>query len=196
MIKQNTRRTAVICFICFILLFLTGCSGFEGFGSGTKKISQKDIEASQKDEITVMAEDTVNKLAREKYIAPSLSSSFMQKYLDMDSFEELKTRTVAGIKATQNTADLTEKEFQLWKDIIKDKQMNQYTVSDLNKKKEELTDILNSMARENNESLLEFVNDNYGMSNEELKSFIEKQAQKYVQSDKDINNKQNQSQTE
>lgn len=169
--------------VLFMILtvLLTGCSHL--------KPGVEDYTMPEKtDAVQKEAESIIDRLAKQKHVAPELSDDFVSKYLDLNSFEELKRRTKAGIAATNATADMTEKEFRLWSDIIATKRLNQYTVDDLNAKKEELYHILSTMATEQQTSLEEMMDVDYGMKMEELNAFIQSQAEKYLHDKKTEDN--------
>ena len=162
-------------------LILTGCSGLKP-GLDTYTMPDKKETATVNGE----AKSAVERMAAQKHVKAELSDDFVSKYMDMKSFAELKARTVAGIKATQDTAAMTEQEFQLWQDIINTKRLNQYTVNDLDTKKSELYSILNGMAEEKNLELSELA-EKYGMTEQDLDRFVVKQSEKYVEPESDVN---------
>lgn len=90
----------------------------------------------------------------------------------------LEQRTIDGIAATQSKADMTEQEIQLWNQIIRNKQFTQYTSEDIQAKESELTGILDELAKEHQVSLGEYLN-SYGMTQDDMEHFVEKQAGKY-----------------
>lgn len=161
------------------LLFLTGCSGLKP-GLDTYTMPDKKETAKVNGE----AKSAIERMAAKKHVKAELSDDFVSQYMDMASFDELKTRTIAGIKATQDTASMTEEEFQLWQDIINTKRLNQYTVNDLETKKSELYEILNGMAQEKNMELSGLA-EKYGMTEEDLDRFINDQSEKYVDQNPD-----------
>lgn len=170
------RKIVTALLSAMMLTFLTGCDALQ---PGLKKLADTpDTE----DTVTVMAKNTVERLASQKHIPYSLSDDFIQRYLNMQSFDELKARTKAGIAATNSSADMTEAQYRLWQDIIATEQLNQYTVKDLEDKKIELNSIMDKMAADNNQSLEEFL-EKYGMSLNDGDEFAQKQAEKYVQED-------------
>lgn len=166
------------------LLFLTGCSGLKP-GLDTYTMPDKKETAKVNGE----AKSAIERMAAKKHVKAELSDDFVSQYMDMASFDELKTRTIAGIKATQDTASMTEKEFQLWQDIINTKRLNQYTVNDLETKKSELYEILNGMAQEKNMELSGLA-EKYGMTEQDLDRFINDQSEKYVDQKAHQNTKQ------
>lgn len=161
------------------LLFLTGCSGLKP-GLDTYTMPDKKETAKVNGE----AKSAIERMAAKKHVKAELSDDFVSQYMDMSSFDELKTRTIAGIKATQDTASMTEEEFQLWQDIINTKRLNQYTVNDLETKKSELYEILNGMAQEKNMELSGLA-EKYGMTEQDLDRFINDQSEKYVDQNPD-----------
>lgn len=173
-----TKRIITILIITLIAVCITGCDALR---PGLKDLPDTSQNES-KDTVTVMAVDTVKRLASQKHIPYSLSDDFIQKYLDMNSFEELKLRTKAGIAATNSSADMTESQYQLWKDIIATEQLNQYTVKNLEDKTVELNLIMDDMAAEANQSIDDFLA-KYGMTRDGAEDFVKSQAEKYVQED-------------
>lgn len=161
------------------LLFLTGCAGLKP-GLDTYTMPDKKETATVNGE----AKSAVERMAAKKHVKAELSDDFVSQYMDMASFAELKARTIAGIKATQDTAAMTEEEFQLWQDIINTKRLNQYTVNDLETKKSELYEILNGMAQEKNMELSGLA-EKYGMTEQDLDRFINDQSEKYVDQNPD-----------
>lgn len=161
------------------LLFLTGCSGLK---SGLDTYTMPDKKETAK--VNGEAISAVERMAAKKHVKAELSDDFVSQYMDMASFAELKARTIAGIKATQDTAAMTEEEFQLWQDIINTKRLNQYTVNDLETKKSELYEILNEMAQDKNMELSGLA-EKYGMTEQDLDRFINDQSEKYVDQNPD-----------
>lgn len=139
-------------------------------------------EETQTVPVDTEAKSAIERMAAEKHVAPELSDDFVSKYMDMASFNELKLRTAAGIKVTQDTAAMTEEEYQLWKDIIDTQELNQYTLDDLEKKEAELNKILEDMATEQGLSISSLA-EKYGMTEDELNQFVNDQAEKYVEED-------------
>ena len=171
------KKLISVLFLLTVSVFIAGCNAIQ---SGVPDLPEDTQETSSDDSVTRVAENIVKKLASQHHEPFSLSDDFIQKHLNMDSFEELKARTKAGIQATQDTADMTEAQFQLWQDITETEMLNQYTVADLEIKEKELTAILNQMAADAEMSMEGFM-ERYGMDQEQASVFIEKQAKKYVQ---------------
>ncbi|MFR3808612.1 MAG: hypothetical protein ACLTX3_06600 [Lachnospiraceae bacterium] len=73
---------------------------------------------------------------------------------------------------------MTEQEIQLWNQIIRNKQFTQYTSEDIQAKESELTGILDELAKEHQVSLDEYLH-SYGMTQDDMEHFVEKQAGKY-----------------
>lgn len=158
-------------------IFLTGCSelkpGLEEYSMPT----QAETKVVDKE-----AKSAVERMAEKKHVKAELSDDFVSRYMDISTFDELKRRTEEGIRITQNTADMTESEFKLWEDIISSEQMDQYTVSDMEVKKEELNSIIKKMADEKQTSISGLA-EKYGMTEDEMDQFLNKQAEKYVEKD-------------
>ena len=157
-------------FLCFSIL-LTGCQGFETTPSSIT------LPAKETEVHTVMQRN-VERMAEEKHVPAVLSDDFCERYLDMDNMKVLEQRTIDGIAATQSKADMTEQEIQLWNQIIRNKQFTQYTSEDIQAKESELTGILDELAKEHQVSLDEYLH-SYGMTQDDMEHFVEKQAGKY-----------------
>ena len=113
----------------------------------------------------------------------ALSSDFMETYIDMDSFAEQKQRTLDGIRITNDLADMSEGEIQLWAQIIADADYNQYTTDDLERRKAELNAILDSLAASQHMTVEEFLaNEDIGMDLPSAREFLDRQAEKFAQS--------------
>lgn len=165
----------------FICMFLSGC------GQLNPNMTEFSMPETTEAQIEQEVKNSIERMAAEKHVKPELSDEFISQYLDMNSFEELKQRTKEGIHATQDVAEMTEQEFQLWKDIIDTEMLNQYTTDDLEKKKFELKNILESMAKAKNMELEEMIKKSYHMNQDELDSFLEKQAAKFFAPDEKEN---------
>lgn len=172
------KKKPVIAFMMATML-LCGCSALK---PGLTRYTMP--EEKQTTTVDTEVKSAVERMAAEKHVAPKLTDDFVSKYMDMDSFNELKVRTAAGIAATQDTAAMTEEEYQLWKDIIATKELNQYTVDDLEKKTTELNKILGDLAESEGLSISE-LSEKYGMTEEELNQFVNEQAEKYVEEEVD-----------
>lgn len=98
----------------------------------------------------------------------------------MNNLKELQQRTLAGIQITNAEADMTKEEISLWKEMIKNEKFTQYTMEDAETKKQELQEILDDLEKDCGVSMEEFLQQ-YGMTEESVSEFIEKQAQKYEQ---------------
>lgn len=160
---------------------------FTGCGQLNTNMKEFSMPETTEAKIEEEAKNSIERMAAEKHVKPELSDEFISQYLDMNSFEELKQRTKEGIHATQDMAKMTEQEFQLWKDIIDTEMLNQYTTDDLEGKKSELKNILESMAKAKNMELEEMMKESYHMNQEELDSFLEKQAAKFFTPDEKEN---------
>lgn len=97
----------------------------------------------------------------------------------MDSFEELRERTLEGICITQDQANMTKDEINLWEQVSQAEGFTQYTSKDFEAKKQELNMILEDLAAEQQQTIEEFA-ESYHMSEEEIQQFMEQQAQKYI----------------
>lgn len=163
-------RKKIGLFLCFSIL-LTGCQGFETTPSSIT------LPAKETEVHTVMQRN-VERMAEEKHVPAVLSDDFCERYLDMNNMKVLEQRTIDGIAATQSKADMTEQEIQLWNQIIRNKQFTQYTSEDIQAKESELTWILDELAKEHQVSLDEYLH-SYGMTQDDMEHFVEKQAGKY-----------------
>lgn len=163
-------RKKIGLFLCFSIL-LTGCQGFETTPSSIT------LPAKETEVHTVMQRN-VERMAEEKHVPAVLSDDFCERYLDMDNMKVLEQRTIDGIAATQSKADMTEQEIQLWNQIIRNKQFTQYTSEDIQAKESELTGILDELAKEHQVSLDEYLH-SYGITQDDMEHFVEKQAGKY-----------------
>ena len=123
------------------IVSITGCSAIQ---YSTEDLPKSTFQKSTED----TAKDIVKSKAEEEHQEFELSDEFVSKYLDMDSFEELKKRTQEGIAATSNEAGMTKQEILLWRDLIKKKLAMQYTTDNYDQKKKELEDSLDQMAEE------------------------------------------------
>lgn len=165
-----------VAFLVIMVLFLTGCDalkpGVESYTLPDETLYDTTVESE--------AKRIVERLAEQEHVKPSLSDEFIKRYLDMDSFDELKQRTRNGIAAVNNTADMTESEFQLWKDIIETERLNMYTTDDLEAKKQEIQGIMESIAYEKGQELKDFLLESYKLTPDETESFISSQAEKFI----------------
>lgn len=77
--------------IVFVVLStcLTACSMEPASPPAIVVPDQKSVEQQM--------EKNVEAKAEEYHVTPELSDDFIQQYLDMDSFEELRERTLEGI---------------------------------------------------------------------------------------------------
>lgn len=98
--------------IAFVVLStcLTACSMEPESPPAIVVPDQKSVEQQM--------EKNVEAKAEEYHVAPELSDDFIQQYLDMDSFEELRERTLEGIWITQDQANMTKDEINLWEQVI------------------------------------------------------------------------------
>ena len=97
--------------IAFVVLStcLTACSMEPESPPAIVVPDQKSVEQQM--------EKNVEAKAEEYHVAPELSDDFIQQYLDMDSFEELRERTLEGIWITQDQANMTKDEINLWEQV-------------------------------------------------------------------------------
>lgn len=170
-------KRKLVLLLVMTTIALCGCSNLK---PGLTRYTMP--EETQTVPVDTEAKSAIERMAAEKHVAPELSDDFVSQYMDMASFNELKLRTAAGIKVTQDTAAMTEEEYQLWKDIIDTQELNQYTVDDLEKKEAELNKILEDMATEQGLSISSLA-EKYGMTEDELNQFVNDQAEKYVEED-------------
>ena len=112
------KRIKVFLGICSLTLLLcTGCASTlqEEMDTHLKPgLVEYDMPDDLEYQAAVEAENTVKKLAEQENVPPSLSDDFIQKYLDMSSFEELKQRTLEGIQITNDMANMPSAEISLW----------------------------------------------------------------------------------
>ena len=170
----------IIAAVLMASISLTACNAPE---SGLPKYDTESISEDAVDkEINKAVQNTVERLASEKHVAPELSDDFCSKYLDMNSFEELKIRTLNGIKVTEASFDLSKNRAALWKQITDNANFNQYTTADLDRRIAELKGIVEELARNNKMSLEEYLSQvEFGLSMDEYEAFIKEQAEKYYQ---------------
>lgn len=160
------------------LLVLTGCSSYDSsYFSPTTKDLPKSSKKYSKETVTRLARQNAQAILR--HYKPTLSSDYFSRYLDMKSFGELKARVLEGMKITQETAKMTEKQAKLWNDIIKSKSYTTYTVNDADKKYAELEKIIQQMAANNKKSADEYIKQAYSMNHNEYTDFIKEQAKKF-----------------
>ena len=128
--------------IAFVVLStcLTACSMEPASPPAVVVPDQKSVEQQM--------EKNVEAKAEEYHVAPELSDDFIQQYLDMDSFEELRERTLEGIWITQDQANMTKDEINLWEQVSQAEGFTQYTSKDFEAKKQELNMILEDLAAE------------------------------------------------
>lgn len=159
--------------IAFVVLStcLTACSMEPESPPAIVVPDQKSVEQQM--------EKNVEAKAEEYHVAPELSDDFIQQYLDMDSFEELRERTLEGIWITQDQANMTKDEINLWEQVSQAEGFMQYTSKDFEAKKQELNMILEDLAAEQQQTIEEYA-ESYHMSEEEIQQFMEQQAQKYI----------------
>lgn len=159
--------------IVFVVLStcLTACSMEPASPPAIVVPDQKSVEQQM--------EKNVEAKAEEYHVTPELSDDFIQQYLDMDSFEELRERTLEGIWITQDQANMTKDEINLWEQVSQAEGFTQYTSKDFEAKKQELNMILEDLAAEQQQTIEEFA-ESYHMSEEEIQQFMEQQAQKYI----------------
>lgn len=159
--------------IAFVVLStcLTACSMEPESPPAIVVPDQKSVEQQM--------EKNVEAKAEEYHVAPELSDDFIQQYLDMDSFEELRERTLEGIWITQDQANMTKDEINLWEQVSQTEGFTQYTSKDFEAKKQELNMILEDLAAEQQQTIEEYA-ESYHMSEEEIQQFMEQQAQKYI----------------
>lgn len=118
--------------IVFVVLStcLTACSMEPASPPAIVVPDQKSVEQQM--------EKNVEAKAEEYHVTPELSDDFIQQYLDMDSFEELRERTLEGIWITQDQANMTKDEINLWEQVSQAEGFTQYTSKDFEAKKQEL----------------------------------------------------------
>ena len=154
---------------------------FMGCGYLEPGLKEFDLPEDYVRMAAVEAENTVEKMAQKENVPPSLSDDFMERYLDMGSFEELKQRTLDGIQITNDLSDMSEAEIKLWEQIVRNADFNQYTTSDLERRKAELLGILDSLAKEHDMTTEEFLrNGDFGIDLQSAEGFLERQAEKYA----------------
>ena len=161
------------------IVSITGCSAIQ---YGTEDLPKPTYQKSTED----TAKDIVKNKAKEEHQEFELSDEFVSKYLDMDSFEELKKRTQEGIAATSNESNMTKQEILLWRDMIKKKLAMQYTTDNYEQKKKELENSLDEMAEEHQMNRKDFYEKYYGMTEEDTEAFVKKQAEKLTESSDDV----------
>lgn len=170
------REILIPILIAAAILCLSGCA----IQTSTVPEYTMPEQTADDQEVITAVENEVERLAKQYHVAPELSDDFVSTYLDMDSFEELKERTKEGIAVTKDEAGMSKKEILMWQEIIRNKQFTKYTVSDLQKKQNELNEILQSLATEKGQPIEEYVKEHFGMDMEETATFLESQAEKYL----------------
>ena len=151
--------------IVFVVLStcLTACSMEPASPPAIVVPDQKSVEQQM--------EKNVEAKAEEYHVTPELSDDFI--------FEELRERTLEGIWITQDQANMTKDEINLWEQVSQAEGFTQYTSKDFEAKKQELNMILEDLAAEQQQTIEEFA-ESYHMSEEEIQQFMEQQAQKYI----------------
>ena len=179
------KRIKVFLGICSLTLLLcTGCASTlqEEMDTHLKPgLVEYDMPDDLEYQAAVEAENTVKKLAEQENVPPSLSDDFMQKYLDMSSFEELKQRTLEGIQITNDMANMSSAEISLWQQIIRDKAFNFYTTDDIDARSAELNGILDSIAASHQMTTQEFLaSGDFGIDLSGARGFLDAQAARYA----------------
>lgn len=161
------------------IVSITGCSAIQ---YGTEDLPKSTFQKNTED----TAKDIVKNKAKEEHQEFELSDEFVSKYLDMDSFEELKKRTQEGIAATSNESNMTKQEILLWRDMIKKKLAMQYMTDNYEQKKKELENSLDQMAEEHQMNRKDFYEKYYDMTEEDTEAFVKKQAEKLTESSDNV----------
>lgn len=177
---MSTKFTAVIAAGMIVALMLTGCS----LKSGLPSYDSAGTKTEARDPDTVV-KDTVQQLANENHVKPTLSDSFVSQYLDVASLDELKQRVKDGMAATQDKAGMTEQQISLWQEMMNEKSFPEYTTDDVNARITELNGVLDDLAEEHKISKEDLVGQG-GMTMDESVDFIRKQAEKYYESDSEV----------
>lgn len=168
------RRLSMIFAIC-ICLCMSGC-----------EVKQPDplpeeppVESTTR--IDRELENIIDQKANEVHVPAELSDDFVSRYLNVKDLETMKLRVKHGIAITNEKAGMTEKEYQLWKDLIQTKQIQMYTVNDLEQKYQEMEHALQILANDKQKDLDQLLKQDYGLTPKETESFLKKQAEKYIE---------------
>ena len=157
-----------------IPVFLCSCSVKQGLDKYPERQEVTDHM------VTRAVESEIERAAKEKHVPPELSDDFVSRYIDIDSFDQLKQRTKDGLTAAYSSADMTEGEMALWKEIIDRESVPLFTTDDLVERVAQIHAAIDALAAEHSMTLEEYVGQTkYGMTAPDVEVFVTKQAEKF-----------------
>lgn len=155
-------------------VFLCSCGIVQGLDKYPERPEVTDYM------ITRAVESEIERAAKEKHIPPELSDDFVSRYIDVDSFDELKQRTKDGLAAAYSSADMTKGEMALWKEIIDRESVPLFTTDDLAQRASEIHAVIDALAAEHSMTMEEYVGQTkYGMTAPDVDAFVKKQSEKF-----------------
>lgn len=170
-----------LCFSCFFIsLVISGCSieksTEELFGANTPdKFSEPEhIEAKD----AVFGDN--KKDFSESENPQEVDDSFVSNYVDKDSLDDIEDNVDIAIKAVNNEAGYTEKEVALMKELFSHKAITMKACTDVSEKQAEMNKALKELAEASNQTIENYLKNNYDMTINEFNDFTARKAQEFV----------------
>ena len=172
----------------FFIVLLCFCSVFSLSGCTIEETSQKyfgdnapaNFTEPEYKKVQDACWDIIEQKAAEKHVEPTLDDSFVQKYLDLDSLDDLEKAVKIGIRATMNEAGYKKNEIQLMKDLFAQEEIQIMASSNPAEKEQEMNDALAALAAKANQNTDVFLQEHYQMNQSDFDNFVGRKAQEFL----------------
>ena len=170
------RKAMLLFAAMFFAVSLCSCHIQQGL------VEYPERESATKDMAVRKKENDIEKAVKEKHEAPELSGGFIGHYIDEGDFYDNKANTLNGIARVYSTADMTEGEIALWKEIIDSKSVEMKTTDDIQRKTDEINAAIDALAAKNSMTMEEYVGQTkFGMTAPDVEAFVGRQAKKFLE---------------
>ena len=163
-------------------MFLSGCS----VEKTTEKLFGENTPEKFSKPEHIEARDAVfdnNKSGSDSDIPQETDESFVSKYADKDSLDDIEDDIDIAMEAVNNKSGYTEKEIALMKDLFAQKSVTMKTCTDVSEKKAEMNKALKELADSSNQTIENYLKNHYGMTVKEFNSFSARKAQEFLTRD-------------
>ena len=161
-------------------MLVSGCSVEKSteklFGANTPEKFSKPEHIEAKDAVF----DNNNKSVSHSDVPQETDDSFVSKYADKDSLDDIEDDIDIAMEAVSNKSGYTEKEIALMKDLFAQKAVTMKTCTDVSEKKAEMNKALKELADSSNQTIENYLMNHYGMTVKEFNNFSARKAQEFL----------------
>lgn len=200
-IFKSIIKMLLMCVLCIGILFAFAYFDVIGkvsnawdsfFQSDLKKQDEVEYIKNPKD----VAWNEVERMAKEKHVAPSLDPDFIEKYYPVKDQKAFRALVESGQKGVEKDLVAGTKKYRLAQALMDTQEISMITTDDLNRTAEQYNRALDKLAKEKDMSSEDFLNTYYDMSSSEFQTFVQQKAKDMYNANQDALKKLNESATD